>query len=166
MKEINAYYRKHKTLDGCTVLSATEMEKIKASMEQPWHRADKPFASYALSNNSAEIRRVKARIAELKQYAQVGFRGWEFSGGKAVANQEMNRLQLFFQEKPSPEKRQILRQNGFRWAPSANAWQRQLNHQTISAAGRIDFIRPLSGEHPRDLQPKSRQSPGRNETAR
>lgn len=166
MKEVNAYYRKYQTLDGCTALSTVEIEKLKVSMEQPWHLGNKPFQSFALSNNSAEIRRIKARIAELKQYAEVGFRGWEFAGGKAVANQEMNRLQLFFEEKPSAEERSILRKSGFKWAPSVGAWQRQLNHQAISAAGRIEFIRPLSGEHPRDLQPKAKQSPGRNETVR
>ena len=166
MKEVNAYYRKHQTLDGCTALSTVEIEKLKVSMEQPWHLGNKPFQTFALSNNSAEIRRIKARIAELKKYAEVGFQGWEFAGGKAVANQEMNRLQLFFEEKPSAQERQILRQNGFKWAPSVSAWQRQLNHQAVSAAGRIDFIRPLSGEHPRDLQPKDKRSPGRDETVR
>lgn len=94
-----------------------------------WHLGDKPFASYVLSNNSAEIRRIRSRIAELKEYAETGFRGWEFAGGKAVANQEMNRLQLIFEGKPSAEERQILRRNGFKWAPSASAWQRQLNQQ-------------------------------------
>ena len=166
MKEVNAYYRKHQTLDGCTALGTMEIEKLKVSMEQPWHLGDKPFHSATLSNNSAEIRRIKARIAELKQYAEVGFQGWEFAKGKAVANQEMNRLQLFFEEKPSAQERQILRQNGFKWAPSVSAWQRQLNHQAILAAGRIDFIRPISGEHPRDLQPKVKQNPGRDETVR
>lgn len=118
MKEVNAYYRKHQTLDGCMALEAAELEKLKASMAQPWHMGNKPFPSYALSNNSAEIRRVKARITELKQYAEAPLRGWEFAGGRAEASQEYNRLQLFFDEKPSAEERSVLRRSGFKWAPS------------------------------------------------
>lgn len=30
MKEVNAYYRKHQTLDGCTALGTMEIEKLKA----------------------------------------------------------------------------------------------------------------------------------------
>ena len=37
------------------------------------------------------------------------------------------RIQLFFEGKPYPEVREILKRNGFRWAPSVGAWQRQLN---------------------------------------
>ncbi len=115
----------------------------------------KPFPSYLLTNNSAEIRRLKSRIEELKQCAEVGFCGWEFDGGKAVANQEAGRLQLLFEEKPSPEHRAQLKANGFRWAPKAGAWQRMLNKQAIYAAGRMDFIRPLSGQAPQELQPNA-----------
>ena len=59
MKAVNAYYRKHKTLDGCPHLPPEELEKLKADMASSWHLEDKPFATWALSNNSAEIRRVK-----------------------------------------------------------------------------------------------------------
>ena len=38
------------------------------------------------------------------------------------------RIQLFFEGKPEPEVRDILKSNGFRWAPSVGAWQRQLNN--------------------------------------
>ena len=61
MKAVNAYYRKHKTLDGCPHLSPEQLEKLKADMASSWHLEDKPFATWALSNNSAEIRRVKDR---------------------------------------------------------------------------------------------------------
>ena len=58
MKAVNAYYRKHKTLDGCPNLSAERIEAMKAEMSSQWHIDDKPYPSWALSNNSAEIRRV------------------------------------------------------------------------------------------------------------
>ena len=58
MKAVNAYYRKHKTLDGCPNLSAERIEAMKTEMSSQWHIDDKPYPSWALSNNSAEIRRV------------------------------------------------------------------------------------------------------------
>ena len=45
--------------------------------------------------------------------------------------------------------------NGFKWAPSVGAWQRQLNDNAIYAASRLDFLRPESGESPTALQPKT-----------
>ena len=85
MKAVNAYYRKHKTLDGCPHLSPEQLEKLKADMASSWHLGDKPFATWALSNNSAEIRRVKDRIKSLSQQKEIGFVGWEFDGGKVEA---------------------------------------------------------------------------------
>lgn len=38
------------------------------------------------------------------------------------------RLQLFFEEKPEETTRKILKRNGFKWAPSQGAWQRQLTN--------------------------------------
>lgn len=159
MKDVNAFYRKNKTLDGCTLLDGERLQRLKASMEQSWHPEPKPFPSYQLTNNNAEIRRLKKRIEELKQNAEVGFCGWEFHGGKAVANQDAGRLQLVFEEKPSDEHRAQLKANGFRWAPKAGVWQRLLNRQAIYAAGRVEFIRPLSGKTPSELQPKVCKKP-------
>ena len=36
------------------------------------------------------------------------------------------RIQFIFEDKPDEETRNILKNNGFKWAPSQGAWQRQL----------------------------------------
>ena len=69
-------------------------------MSSQWHIEDKPYPSWALSNNNAEIRRIKGRIAELTKKQETAYAGWEFDGGTVEANREDNRLQIFFEEKP------------------------------------------------------------------
>ena len=152
MKAVNAYYRKHKTLDGCPHLLPEQLEKLKADMASSWHLGDKPFATWALSNNSAEIRRVKDRIKSLSQQKEIGFVGWEFDGGKVEANTEANRLQIFFEDKPDEATREALKSNGFRWSPKAGVWQRQLTSNAYYAADYVKAIAPLTGEKPTELQ--------------
>lgn len=157
MKAVNAYYRKHKTLDGCPDLPPQTLEKLKADMAQGWHLEDKPFASWALSSNNAEIHRIKARIEGLTRKEQTPFAGWEFDGGKVEINREENRLQVFFDGKPDPDTRAELKDGGFRWAPSAGAWQRQLTDNAFRAADTIKAIAPVTGEKPTELQRKARR---------
>ena len=152
MKAVNAYYRKHNTLDDCPHLPPEELEKLKADMASSWHLEDKPFATWALSNNSAEIRRVKDRIKSLSQQKEIGFVGWEFDGGKVEANTEANRLQIFFEDKPDEATREALKSNGFRWSPKAGAWQRQLTSNAYYAADYVKAIAPLTGEKPTEIQ--------------
>lgn len=106
MKAVNAYYRKHKTLDGCPDISPEKGQKLIASMAS-YDRV--PYPSWALSNNNAEIRRVKERIKSLSRQKEIGYVGWEFAGGKVEANTQDNRLQIFFEEKPDAEVREELR---------------------------------------------------------
>ena len=152
MKAVNAYYRKHKTLDGCPDISEDVLIKLKSGMESSWRTDEKPYPSWALSNNNAEIRRVKERIASLTRQKEIGYTGWDFDGGRVEANKEDNRLQIIFDDKPDEKARAALKSNGFRWAPSVGAWQRQLNDNAIYAAGRLDCIRPLTGESPSEVQ--------------
>lgn len=144
MKTANAYFRKHKTMDGCPDLSEETIESIKAEMQKPYHHCDAPFEPWALSNNSAEIRRVKQRIAELeaRQNAPTP-EGWEFDGGKVVINTGINRLQILFNEKPDEETRTALKVNGFRWSPKESAWQRQYTDNAVWAAKRLSFLAPV-----------------------
>lgn len=155
MKAVNAYYRKHKTLEGCPSLTADQAAQLQASMARDWRKDPVPYPAYMLSNNNANIHRVQQRIDDLKNRAE--FVGWKFPGGEAVVNEGENRLQLIFDEKPTAEQRQELKSNGFRWAPSQGAWQRQLNKNAIYAADRIGFIRPEGGGHVYDIQPFARK---------
>jgi len=156
MKAVNAYYRKHKTLDGCPCLSAERIEAMKGEMSSQWHIEDKPYPSWALSNNNTEIRRIKGRIADLTKKQETAYAGWEFDGGTVEANKEDNRLQIYFEEKPDEKTRETLRENGFRWSPKAGAWQRQLNDNAIYAADRLPCIKPLSGKSPTEIQKEAR----------
>ena len=151
MKAVNAYYRKHKTLESCPELDSEATQKLKARMEIRGVQ-DKPYPTWALSNNNAEIRRIKDRIQSLSVNKEELFTGWEFAGGKAEINVKDNRLQLFFDEKPDSEIRDKLKANGFRWSPKASAWQRQLTSNAIYAADAINSIKPLSGERIIELQ--------------
>ena len=155
MKAVNAYYRKHGTLDGCPHLSPDNIENLKADMASSWHYEKKPFQSWDLSNNNAEIRRIRQRIDSLTHARETVYVGWEFEGGHVEANREQSRLQVFFEDKPDADARQQLKEHGFRWAPSVGAWQRLLNGNAYYAADRISSIQPLTGEKPTELQRSS-----------
>lgn len=152
MKTANEYYRKNGTTKGCEGISDALAEKLDANAKSSYSQS--PFAPYQLSNNNAEIHRLEKRIEQLSTDRETGFAGWEFDGGRAVANEGNNRLQLIFNEKPSEEHRAALKANGFHWAPSEKAWQRRLNRNAIYAADRLDFVKPLNGMNPSDIQPK------------
>lgn len=157
MKAANAYYRKHKTLDGCPVLSSELIQKLTSEMANRWYgrAASQPFEAYSLQNNNAEINRLKKRIESLKVHEVVNHAGWDFDGGRVEANKQDNRLQVFFDDKPDVATRDDLKRNGFRWSPKATpeagAWQRQLNYNAYYAANDVKSIHPLTGERPTDL---------------
>ena len=50
---------------------------------------------------------------------------------------EIMRIQFIFEDKPNEETRNILKNNGFKWAPSQGAWQRQLTSNGKHAARRV-----------------------------
>ncbi len=156
MKGINAHYRKFGTCKGCPGVSDEMAAKIDAKIESSSYSWDKqPFSSYELTNNNSEIKRIKQRINELEKHRDVGFAGWKFEGGEAVVNNDINRLQLFFDERPDKESCSVLKHKGFHWSPREGAWQRQLNDNAIYAVNYVDFVKPLDGRRPMDLQPKA-----------
>ena len=95
------------------------------------------YPDYALQNNNANIHRVEGRLKDLKSEKEKGTSEIENQFFKVVENTESMRLQLLFAGKPEPEVREILKSNGFRWAPSQSAWQRQLTSNAKYALNRV-----------------------------
>jgi len=111
----------------------------------PDYAGRKGFASYQLSNNSANIRRMKKRIEALEAEAvrrEEGPGGYMVGEIEVVENHELNRLQIIFPDKPDLTVRRQLKARGFRWALLQGAWQRQLNEAARVAAwdilGQVD----------------------------
>ncbi len=95
------------------------------------------FPDYALQNNNANIHRVEERIKSLKAAKEKGTQETVCRFFRIVRNTEEMRLQLIFDGKPEPEVREVLKSNGFRWAPSQGAWQRHLNGNSEYSLKRV-----------------------------
>lgn len=145
-KAANAYYRKHKTLDGCPGITDKEREWLtrpgvfnSGANGTPLELYGCPFPAYELQSRRGYIKRAADRLAELdKREAQQAqpAESTKFDGGEIVRNLDADRLQILFDEKPDEETRAALKSNGFRWSPRYNAWQRQLTQNAESAARR------------------------------
>jgi hypothetical protein len=154
MKDVNAYFRKHETCKGYPGMPEPRAAELDVRVQNAYSWEKQPYPSWMLSNNNAEIKRLERRISEITHNREVGFSGWGFEGGYVEANTDMDRLQLFFDEKPGESQRTSLKASGFKWAPSQGAWQRQLTGNAIHAAGRLDFLTPTDGRTVREHQPK------------
>lgn len=135
MKLRNAYYRKHKTLKGCEGVSdelAEKLDKQAAGLPE-WDK--NLYPSYALTNNNANIKRMRERLETLKR--EKASEGCEYDTAgldlTVEENREIMRLQVFFEGKPSEGVRNLLKAAAFKWAPSQNAWQRQLTDNARAA---------------------------------
>ncbi len=98
------------------------------------------FPGYALTNNNAEIRRLRERLEQAEQRAQAAQAGPTsevVAGVRIEEDAQADRIKLIFDGKPDEETRAALKAAGFRWAPSAGAWQRQLTDNARAAARRI-----------------------------
>ncbi|MDE7243666.1 MAG: DUF3560 domain-containing protein [Oscillospiraceae bacterium] len=139
MKAVNAYYRKHKTLDGCPELTPEARQGIEKSWSMGWY-VGIPFPPYALSNNNAEINRIKKRLEALRTVDKMEHVEIEFEGGVIVTNEEINRVQIIFDAKPEEAIRRELKSWGFRWSPREGAWQAQRTPRYLHRAKRICHV--------------------------
>lgn len=125
MRAANKIYRKGNTPENIAALVALGFneQQAKSGFEPDWCGRI-GFADYQLTNNNANIRRIKERIAHLERSNAKPTTEIEEKGIRFVDNTDANRYQIFFPGKPKEEIRSLLKHRGFRWSPTAGAWQR------------------------------------------
>lgn len=160
MQTVNDYYEQNGTALGCPGVEDDVAANLDARVND---NQPVPYPQKFFEENQEQITRLDSLIERVVDKPETLFKGWQFEGGEAVVNLANNRLQLMFDEKPPEEKRKVLSKNGFKFAYKSTAWQRPLTHKAMSAADKIDFIKPLNGKKPSELQPKQ---PKKNEPER
>lgn len=135
MREANKLCKKN-DIEGLTEMGFSP-SSINRMLNPTYSYESKGFQSWELSNNSANIRRLKDRLEK-----QVALESAETSesvvnGITILNNVEANRTQIFFEGKPSDAIRSELKSCGFRWSPSEGAWQRHLSNDAKYHAERI-----------------------------
>lgn len=142
MKTANAVIRKKGGVEG--LIAAGIKPALAEELLKPGRFGGDGFATFELSNNLAEIKRLEARVAELEAKAQqadaVGTKELEFAGGRLIINYTLDRVQVAHEAKPERAVIEQLKRSGFRWAPSEGAWQRQLTTNGLCAAAEVTGI--------------------------
>jgi hypothetical protein len=89
------------------------------------------FPSYLLTNNNANIKRVKARVKELDIARGRKTKEIMIADVRCVQNAEADRLQFFFNGKPQIEILKLMKGHGFKWSPKNDCCQRLWNNNAI-----------------------------------
>ena len=135
MKDINAALRLKAVVTGNEKLRALGLSDDNIAVARG--KGGKMFPAWELQNLGQNIARLEKRLDQIKAEAdRAPAEDVEGDGYRLVENTEMCRIQILFEAKPDAETRAILKRNGFRWAPSQDAWQRHLNENGRYAAKR------------------------------
>jgi hypothetical protein len=136
MKKVNAIIKREQTEERrIAALVGIGHEPVLAKrLLEPDYAGRIGFKEYQLTNNSANIRRIRERIAELERAATR--RDTEEVTDAFIYREDTaeNRLMFFFDGKPGEEIRALLKGRGFKWSPTRNAWVRQWTDNALYAA--------------------------------
>lgn len=139
MKRVNAAIRKNLKADKETQVSAVVAtgipEVLAREMLQSGRFGGMGYASFELTNNSANIRRMKQRLQHLESCkAAPDVARDSASGIRLEDSPSENRVRLFFPGKPDAQVRTRLKSCGFRWSPTLGCWQAYRNNSSIATA--------------------------------
>jgi len=127
-----------KLQEKLAILERQQEHSIASNKEARKVGQQKPYASYQLTNNGANIRRIEKRIAGLQAKAKMPARP-ELSGAGWTMCEDItdNRILFTFPGKPSEDMRKVLKSRAFRWSPTRGAWVRQITNNARRATDQI-----------------------------
>lgn len=139
MKAVNAILRKYlKKDDTAGKLALIEIGCTPAEAERIFTTKDcfggYGYESFELTNNNANIRRMKERFVVISRNQNMPASQVEGTNARIEDCPAENRVRLFFPGKPAEDVRSRLKSRGFRWTPSLGCWQAYRNHNTIVTA--------------------------------
>lgn len=142
MRDANAAIRKFKKKGPDAQIAALIEQGFSDARAADLLKADScrriGFADYELTNNNANIRRMKERLEQISRAkALPAAEVVSDSGIKLEDCPADNRVRLTFPGKPPEEIRSKLKKNGFRWTPSLGVWQAYRNSWSIALAKEI-----------------------------
>lgn len=134
MREANKLIRKQDT-EGLKALGFTDATITQ--LYEPDFCGRVGFPDYALSNNSANIRRLKQRLQKVERRETMETTEEKHGETRIVVDVELNRVQIYFPEKPDAAMRSKLKRAAFKWAPSRECWQRHAGQYALDLARQI-----------------------------
>lgn len=141
MRAANAAIRKHKKAGAdaqtAALVALGFRESIARELLTPDFCQRLGFADYQLTNNNANIRRMRERLEGIARNQAAEETVTAGENARVEDCPADNRVRLFFPGKPAEAIRSTLKSSGFRWSPTIGAWQAYRNTWTINTANRI-----------------------------
>lgn len=95
------------------------------------------FPSWKLTNNAANIRRMKERLSSIERNKATPATMLEGTAARFEDCPADNRVRLWFPGKPDAAVRETLKRGGFRWTPSMGCWQAYRNPHALELARKV-----------------------------
>jgi hypothetical protein len=139
MKAVNKAHDRY-AKDPATLEASGLSDQDKASVRNyrpAYSWEPHPFAPFGLTNNNANIRRMKERLALVGRLKATPETTAEGTAARIEDVPAENRVRLFFPGKPEAAVRDMLKHGGFRWTPSLGCWQAYRNTGSLALAQRV-----------------------------
>ena len=140
MKAGNKIIRSKKLSDDEKIFQMVEIgisESNARAVLRPDYMGTIGFKGWELSNNNANIKRMKARLVEMQTREATPTSEISFDGGIIIDNAEIDRVQIVYDEKPTDEVIGKLKGAGWHWSPRNSAWQRKRTANAMQSAKQI-----------------------------